>query len=630
MKRLFCLILMLTLLSGCAGTGETAPTTQAAAPPTETTLPTETTVPVETTIPGPTLLEQAEPWDAEGVLLRLPLSLTEETSWLEGRLMGEKLLFWEFQHEYEWISGVKLWVVDLDYGTVTANITVPLNEYVNMQVLDGKLYISDSTTGFIKVYNDRLELVREWNPTADQGYWYIGRDDTLFTIRNSDTVLSCDLETGEEKLLMDRVNGAYIMAQDEKGGCMWYSDVDLGAQQVAYLDFINNEVVPQPIPGAYYDCDRVGETWLLREYYGGTTFRLTNGEWIYETSLEGGLLEMTAQGHLLQRDVDGHRLFLYDQQGRYLSGCTIGGENAYLGGLMPVWCDALEGYLLTVSEYMPDGRDQQTLLLWKPEGGVEREDLVWTQVERETLQPDGMDDLRLRAQELGERFHVKIWLGNECLTDFSDFTAVHAVDPERIATQLDFLELALSGYPEGFIDQLYYDNYQMIHIHLVADLTAKPHYGTGGSYGAFVQPNNGYYLMVINTNFAAEGTYYHEFSHIIDDYLEWDSWHREDALYSEEGWAALNPPDFEYTWNYGVHQEFSGDWDKYFIDHYAMTNPTEDRARTLEYGMYPHMEWRFDEMAPALEKLRWYAACIRDAFDTTLWPEVTLWEQYLQ
>jgi hypothetical protein len=29
-------------------------------------------------------------------------------------------------------------------------------------------------------------------------------------------------------------------------------------------------------------------------------------------------------------------------------------------------------------------------------------------------------------------------------------------------------------------------------------------------------------------------------------------------------------------------------------------------------------------------KLQYYADCIRDAFDTTGWPEVTAWEQVLQ
>jgi hypothetical protein len=30
------------------------------------------------------------------------------------------------------------------------------------------------------------------------------------------------------------------------------------------------------------------------------------------------------------------------------------------------------------------------------------------------------------------------------------------------------------------------------------------------------------------------------------------------------------------------------------------------------------------------EKMRYYAACIRDCFDTEGWPETTLWEQGLQ
>ena len=67
------------------------------------------------------------------------------------------------------------------------------------------------------------------------------------------------------------------------------------------------------------------------------------------------------------------------------------------------------------------------------------------------------------------------------------------------------------------------------------------------------------------------------------------------------------------------------------MDTYSRTFPTEDRARVLENAM-AGWDWYFrdGQHAPLREKLTYYAACIRDAFDTTGWPDVTLWEKPLQ
>jgi hypothetical protein len=68
--------------------------------------------------------------------------------------------------------------------------------------------------------------------------------------------------------------------------------------------------------------------------------------------------------------------------------------------------------------------------------------------------------------------------------------------------------------------------------------------------------------------------------------------------------------------------------DAYFVDGYAMTFPTEDRARLFENVMRDD-QWVDWESCPRLrEKLNYYAQCIRACFDTTGWEDVP-WEQYL-
>ena len=123
-------------------------------------------------------------------------------------------------------------------------------------------------------------------------------------------------------------------------------------------------------------------------------------------------------------------------------------------------------------------------------------------------------------------------------------------------------------------------------------------------------------------------TYYHEFSHIIDVYLEWEAGQREGALFSEEGWDSFNPGWFtDYSYDYSDEHALE-DYNS-FVDGYSTIKPTEDRARVMEYAMAGG-EWVFEDAPILYSKLEYYSKCIRDAFDTTGWPEITRWEEPLQ
>ena len=67
----------------------------------------------------------------------------------------------------------------------------------------------------------------------------------------------------------------------------------------------------------------------------------------------------------------------------------------------------------------------------------------------------------------------------------------------------------------------------------------------------------------------------------------------------------------------------------HFIMDYSMTFPTEDRAVLMAAAMQLK-DWYFEDGSCNREKMRFYAECIRDCFDTDGWPEVTLWEQILK
>ena len=151
------------------------------------------------------------------------------------------------------------------------------------------------------------------------------------------------------------------------------------------------------------------------------------------------------------------------------------------------------------------------------------------------------------------------------------------------------------------------------------------------SVGAFAQDMDSYYVVVLDGFLLQRQTLFHEFSHIIDARLKWDSMIREDALYSEDVWQALQPEGFCYAMTYTeIPEELLSFMESgYFITEYALTYPTEDRATLMEAAMN-NFSWNFEPGSGTREKLQYYADCIRDCFDTEGWPEMTSWEYVLE
>jgi hypothetical protein len=193
------------------------------------------------------------------------------------------------------------------------------------------------------------------------------------------------------------------------------------------------------------------------------------------------------------------------------------------------------------------------------------------------------------------------------------------------------LELAFSSYPEGFFRQLPCGDLLQIRIELVANLRGQDHMDTHpASVGGFVQTASDHYLIVFDSLSFDTQAVYHELSHVIDKRLEWDAILRPQALFSEEVWLSLQPEGFRYAHSYTDMPDAIAAYENsgYFVSSYAMTFPTEDRATLMSLIMSD--ETALQENPGMPEKMRYYAACIRDCFDTEGWPETTLWEQGLQ
>ena len=191
--------------------------------------------------------------------------------------------------------------------------------------------------------------------------------------------------------------------------------------------------------------------------------------------------------------------------------------------------------------------------------------------------------------------------------DFGGFTAGPAGDAD--ATRL-LVQSVLVGYPAGFADQ-----WGPVEILLVGDLTGTENFA-GGRYAGFTQRVGEGWRMVLDADRLDAGTIHHEIAHILDGILT------EAGVLTKEDWMALCPGGFAYGTEQPPYPDF-------FVDAYAMTDLREDRARTFEAAILRGPGAYAD--APALWlKLEYFSRAIRTHFDTTLWPEKTVWELGLE
>jgi len=234
--------------------------------------------------------------------------------------------------------------------------------------------------------------------------------------------------------------------------------------------------------------------------------------------------------------------------------------------------------------------------------------------------------LEQEAQLLEDKYGVAILVGNQCDTVFSHFSASVALDYEKVSGILKTLDYILGRYPEGFFRQFSTELRSGIRIHLIQDLWANNEDLYGGDYGGFSQDLLDHYILVLDVDATWEELYYHELTHIIDMHIALDAAKREDALFSEEEWSALNPDWFPgYDDDYMNLPELQEDG--WFVDAYGAINAPEDRAQVMAKAMLPNYRIYFKNNQGIRMKMEYYSLCIQDAFDTTGWPEILPWEE---
>ena len=610
MKRLLCIFLILLLFAGCTGNPQ----------PTETTAVSTETNAVNTESSIPWIDTAATPWDKEGALRELTIQIPDELSYPNAMGFDGDLLLWRVDSHHSEIITLEMCLVELNDGTIRATYEQDFSGFNIPQVIGDVLYLCDNGSGTVTALNSNLTETAKYTFPACEGIFCAGANEMLYIYDWTGISKIIDLNTGMESALLD---GLYIENFYADGQYLFleYIDPDIGIKKSAVLDLESGTILEPPVSGRYDKVSYAQGTWLCHSYGDENTVYIGTGFDDFQMAKVGtNSMELLDADNLVMTDGESNIVYLYDTHGGLISHVKLADEPYSYFCAELIRSDAFGGYFMVIYDNYGDFR----LIYWDIQPAQHRDDLDFSPVP----QPGEEESAVLKkAEELSRHYGLNILVGENCDTMFFDFTAQHMTDWQKVSQALDMLAETLEVYPEGFFRQLRYDTIKSVEIHLVGTITATTAEYIH-TYEGFVQEDYGKQVMVIDIGISRKATYFHEFSHIIDAFLAWDASVRADALFSEETWNSLNPDWFPgYSFDYSNEQPIQ-DYTS-FIDSYATIRPTEDRARVLEFSMEEYCDGFFEEGTVLQSKLSYYCRCIRDAFDTTGWPDVVIWEQYL-
>ena len=189
------------------------------------------------------------------------------------------------------------------------------------------------------------------------------------------------------------------------------------------------------------------------------------------------------------------------------------------------------------------------------------------------------------------------------------------VDPNVINSQLTRLNSVLSLYPSNLFIEIKSAGIPLT-IYLVDSFSNASITGITDSSYSFAN-------ISIAAMYPFEESFFHESYHYIERYL-----FKRKANFNS--WDSLNPNGFEYgtirtEWSYS--NTFSQD--AYFVNNYAQSAATADRASTFEYMMAPNKASCLNENSPVWKKARYMALTMEKTIHCVKSDTTEYWERFL-
>ena len=238
--------------------------------------------------------------------------------------------------------------------------------------------------------------------------------------------------------------------------------------------------------------------------------------------------------------------------------------------------------------------------------------------------------------EIVRTFGVQIMYGKDAKLDYGEYKAESVSDVSLIMITLTRIREVYSLFPQGFFTQLW-NQEQPLRIYIVKNLKGVAEGTVSEAGGLQSEDEEGSYIAFATGEVGTDRfTIAHETMHVIYDKMILDGVLTEE----DEEWMSLNPPDFQYGYSYSDDDLPDTKWtaddysyesyeEIFFVRAYDKTYQTEDVAdlfanlisETEVPGYYAssHMQ----------AKCKYIFERIRKSFDTTGWPEMTVWEKSL-
>ncbi len=633
------LVLILTFQTGCSRHLENGENSSSDVPESKDDIQQVTEETSETEpLTKASILDNREPFDEEDVLWYVPNERIEKEIQQQILWFNDNLLVWS-NFDTEDSFDLKLALISEENGDVLYETMLTDFELPNVQACGGLIAVTDWVDGDVCLLNSELKIVKEYQSDNEYCALYLSTDASkLYRFTEKTGVIIIDIESGTTEVLLENAAGIYINYGNSYSGNIvpiTYTDMDNQLNYNGVVDLETGEVHRFPFSGTFYCVEYDDEIWLAGNditYYLGNEEELSTF-----TRLDSfGTVNMLSNPTRIlstSYDMEGNSaIVLYDINGSFISKCNISRE---WGGLFtePLWSQDKGGYYFIVTD--SDGTDK--LLFWDLSTPVAGEDLILEPLNNDNavVGTAVSESLYNSANVISEKYGVKVKIAELCEEVYEDFTVEKMYDEEYISLGLDTLERVLASYPEGFIQQLRYGDQKELEIILGGRLTKNTLDADAEgftSFAGFTQEQSGRSIVVVDItdSYSLEASLHHEIMHLIDNKLMFDATLRAEAVYSEDYWCSLNPEGFAYAESYNnIPDVFYNDgYDSWFIDIYARTFSKEDRARIMEYAMagYDDMYIGCPERCA---KLEYICRCIRDAFDTTGWPEKTVWEEVL-
>lgn len=602
MKRLFFLLCVCLLLSGCVESAAAGTTPAATA---TTTLPTQTQ-PDTPTEPNDETLQVLSSLAPDGYYLRcfhkglLLFSGSESTTLT--LLQGEDLsvlasVSLEFFLRADDPS-IRIWEDALSYFDPVQQKTVVLDaalqEVASIAAPDGLVGSPVLSSDRNVLYYCTANALRAWDLRTGirrliRGFSYPSQ--TVSGLHLHDTVVQCSVQEGTQtRTLLISVKDGRLAAEHDgpvsltTQGNHYYASFLSGTVQA--LVFGDTSQSPQMLmPDGpftqWYFLPSLHGVVTGQEAEDGSTelsyFDLTTGEKVAFLSLE-------SQNRLVSAASDNQQVYLllYDEQNL-----------------------------------------STTICRWDITGQTSGEQSYTSAYSADSV---ALAQCQQTAREMSEKYGIEILIGPEAAAVQPwDYNLEAETLVSVLQQELNLLDQWLQQYPQEILSATASD-FSSLKLCIVRSLTGTAESASLDSANGLHFDNDGDAYIVLAAGEYAEHALYHELFHVMETHILNHST-------AFDQWEMLNPAGFSYDCDFEKNEQrdpeiyLTGE-DRAFVDTYSMSFPAEDRARIMEYAMLPDGEERFQSRTMQAKLLK-VCQGIREAYGLESEDTVFPWEQYL-